>query len=121
MVPIANPVNAKEENYNVSHKKTRHIVERCIGVLKSRFRCLCRQRVLMYSPQTAGKIINSCAVLHNVMLSKGYPLPPQCDIEDQIEDDHEDSDEDEDDLANLTQREIQQAGQRIRKELANRF
>lgn len=32
------------------------------------FRCLLRQRVLHYIPPTAAKIINTCAVLHNMAI-----------------------------------------------------
>lgn len=55
-VPIAaaDVVTDQEINYNRVHRKARHRVERCIGVLKCRFRCLLRQRVLVYSPPTAG-------------------------------------------------------------------
>lgn len=73
----------------------------------------------MYSPQTAGQVKKSSAVLHNVMMSEGYPLPSSDEIEDQledkIEDGVEDNDEDEDREPNLTQHQIQQAGLRIRK------
>lgn len=70
------PQNDREERYNAAHQKARHPVERCIGILKSRFRCLCRQRILMYSPAKAGRIIIACAVLHNIMLSHNIALPP---------------------------------------------
>lgn len=88
--PIRNPNNQQEERYNVAHQKARHPVERCIGVLKSRFRCLCKQRVLMYSPAKSGKIIIACAVLHNIMMAHNYPLPseaPLQDVEDGVEND----------------------------------
>lgn len=89
MTPIAEPINEKEERYNQAHQKARHSVERCIGVLKSRFRCLCKQRVLMYSPSDAGAIINACAILHNIMIEENYPLPPENEIEDEVEEDEE--------------------------------
>lgn len=72
--PVRNATTPQEERYN-AHQKARHPIERCIGVLKSRFRCVCKQRVLMYSPAKAGKIIIACAVLHNIMIQEQYPLP----------------------------------------------
>ena len=57
-----------ECRFNQSHKKTRSVIERCNGVLKARFRCCLKHRVLHYSPQKASKIINTCAVLHNICL-----------------------------------------------------
>lgn len=92
------PQNAAEERYNAAHQKTRHTVERCIGVLKSRFRCLCRQRVLMYSPQKAGAIIVSCVVLHNIMINEKYKLPPEAEINDNMDDDSDDENDDIDPL-----------------------
>ena len=85
MTPYLNAATDGEKKYNIVHKKTRHMVERCIGVLKSRFRCICRQRVLMYSPQVAGRIINSCTILHDIMLLEGHPLPSNEDIEEQLD------------------------------------
>lgn len=32
----------------------------------------------MYTPAMAGRIINACAVLHNIMLEEKYPLPKFC-------------------------------------------
>lgn len=43
-------------------------MERCIGVLKKRFRCLLRYRTLEYTPAKTGQIINACAVLHNMCI-----------------------------------------------------
>ena len=38
MTPLLQANTRAEERYNRSHKATRTVVERCIGVLKSRFR-----------------------------------------------------------------------------------
>jgi len=53
--------------------KARNVVERFFGVLKSMWRCLSYQRVLMYSPGMAGKIVNACATLHNIRLHCNLP------------------------------------------------
>ena len=55
--------------------------ERCFGVLKARFRCLLQERVLCYDPVTAGHIINSCIILHNIMILNGLDSTEEDDIE----------------------------------------
>lgn len=52
----------------------RSVVERCIGLLKSRFRCLQRYRALHYEPERAANIVAACAVLHNLCLDEGDVL-----------------------------------------------
>lgn len=69
MTPIVDAANADEERYTKLHCKARCSVERCIGVLKGRFRCLMRARVLHYEPHRAAQIVKACAVLHNMCLS----------------------------------------------------
>ncbi|KAG8232041.1 hypothetical protein J437_LFUL014442 [Ladona fulva] len=70
--PILNaPDGSPEALYNTVHVQARSAVERCIGLLKARFRCLLRNRVLEYSPIKAGRIVNACAVLHNMCLKGG--------------------------------------------------
>lgn len=71
MTPVMNPRTDAEKHYNKMHAKTRSKVERCIGVLKNRFRCLLGERKLLYSHQKASKIIVSCVVLHNYMNNRG--------------------------------------------------
>lgn len=79
--PIETTETLAEEHYNKVHRRVRSMVERCIGVLKSRFRCLCRQRILMYDTARSGNIIIACAVLHNIMVQAKYPDPPEKEIE----------------------------------------
>lgn len=62
-----------EHLYQISQKSIRSIIERCNGVLKMRFRCLFKQRVLHYDPETASKIINACVVLHNLCIEHNLP------------------------------------------------
>lgn len=46
----AKPIrNTPEFNYNMAHKKTRGLIERCNGILKMRFRCLLKHRSLHYN------------------------------------------------------------------------
>nr|CAI5826194.1 unnamed protein product [Callosobruchus analis] len=67
--------NSPEDRYNNAHKVTRCTIERCNGVLKSRFRCLLRHRVLHYGPETASQITNACAVLHNICIANNVEEP----------------------------------------------
>lgn len=57
-----------ESRFNHVHAKTRNIVERTIGVLKNRFRCILGARQLHYTPTMAAKITVVCAALHNICI-----------------------------------------------------
>ncbi|XP_037296239.1 putative nuclease HARBI1 isoform X1 [Manduca sexta] len=71
MTPIVDaPVGSPEEYYTKMHCHARNTVERTIGVLKNRWRCLLRHRVLHYHPDVVSKIINACCVLHNICITK---------------------------------------------------
>jgi DDE superfamily endonuclease len=77
LTPMPNmPDGTPEAAYTVAHCSTRNCVERCIGLLKGRWRCLTKDRALHYTPRQAGLIINSCAVLHNVAIRYRVPEPP---------------------------------------------
>ncbi|CAI6355515.1 unnamed protein product [Macrosiphum euphorbiae] len=75
LTPIQNPANANEELYNKKQMHTRSLVERCNGLLKMRFRCLLKHRVLHYAPEKATAIINACVVLHNMCITYNEPEP----------------------------------------------
>ena len=84
LTPIADALeNTPEGQYNRCHVRARNCIERCNGVLKQRFRCLLQHRVLHYSPITAGNIIHSCVVLHNMATKARLPLPEE-DVGDDI-------------------------------------
>lgn len=55
--------------YNEDLCSARSCIERLFGVWKAVFRCLSAQRRLMYNPDMAGKIVNACAVLHNMRIA----------------------------------------------------
>lgn len=69
------PENTPEYHFNVAHKRTRSVIERCNGVLKMRFRCLLKHRTLHYKPAISCRIINSCVVLHNMCVEYNIQLP----------------------------------------------
>lgn len=65
LVPVLEPCSVSEENYNCSHRHTRGVIERCNGVLKSRFRCLDHSGgILLYNPEKVCKIIATTCILH---------------------------------------------------------
>jgi len=75
MIPILDAAdNSPESEYNKKQMSCRSLIERCNGLLKMRFRCLLKHRVLHYSPAVASKIIYTCAVLHNMCITENVPL-----------------------------------------------
>ncbi|KAB0790642.1 hypothetical protein PPYR_14916 [Photinus pyralis] len=48
--------------YTTQHILAKNVIERCFGVLKQRFRCLLKYRVLHYSPDRFAKIVWCCAL-----------------------------------------------------------
>ncbi|XP_035794891.1 LOW QUALITY PROTEIN: putative nuclease HARBI1, partial [Anopheles albimanus] len=79
LVPYRNAdAGSREAVFNHKHSQARSVVERTIGILKSRFRCLLGARQLHYSPSKASSIVNACAALHNIC--RGYNMPdPEID------------------------------------------
>lgn len=92
MTPILTATSEAENRYNATHKQTRALVERCIGILKSRFRCLAKERVLFYCPAKAGIIINACIVLHNALIKARVPFLEDVESENGYEVDLDDDD-----------------------------
>lgn len=70
--PYDSPNSAAQKLYNKFHRKLRSLVERAIGLLKARFRCLLGERKLRYDPLMSGLIIYSCSVLHNYLIENNY-------------------------------------------------
>ena len=69
LTPIKDAVEETPDgNYNRHQMRTRSIIERLNGVLKMRFRCLLKHRVLHYTPEKCSKIINTCCALHNMCI-----------------------------------------------------
>ncbi|XP_053964961.1 putative nuclease HARBI1 isoform X1 [Anastrepha ludens] len=91
MTPFRNSEEGSpQRTYNKQHAKARSIIERTIGVLKNRFRCLLQARALHYSPKKATQIINVCAALHNICLFYNVQLPDEELSDETLNDDAED-------------------------------
>lgn len=72
MTPLKHEIpDTPRFRYNEDLCSARSCVERLFGVWKAVFRCLSSQRRLMYEPGMAGKIVNACAVLHNMRITHG--------------------------------------------------
>jgi len=90
LTPYRDPTyNSREYKFNIAHSSARNVVERTIGVLKSRFRCLLG--TLHYKPEKVVKIINVCCGLHNIC--RDYNV--QHNVEEIIDDFHELSEDNE--------------------------
>lgn len=86
MTPIIDAaVNSPEELYNKKQMRCRSLIEQCNGVLKMRFRCLLKHRVLHYSPPIASKIIYTCAILHNICINENVPMPLELDDDEEFD------------------------------------
>jgi nuclease HARBI1 len=49
------PEGSPSARYTNAHIRTRSCIERAIGMLKGRWRCLRKERALHYSPEFSGK------------------------------------------------------------------
>lgn len=67
---VTNNLTEPERRFNILFRSIRNIVERVIGILKTRFRCCFGHRALHYSPPKAAKIVNACAILHNIFIER---------------------------------------------------
>lgn len=86
ITPVSNPPpNSPQSNFNKAHIQARNTVERCIGVLKTRFRCLLRERTLRYEPRFIGSIMNACCVLHNLCIEYGVELDEEVIVQQEVD------------------------------------
>lgn len=75
LTPIAHTETAEEAHFNTAHARARSVVERSIGMLKGRWRCLdASGGRLLYDPEKVCQIILACCVLHNLCLNNGIEL-----------------------------------------------
>lgn len=63
-----------EDVYNRKIREIRQIIERVIGLLKMRFRCLNKERVARYYPTYVGYFAYSSAFLHNFLIMNNYDI-----------------------------------------------
>lgn len=85
MTPIIGAaVNTPEWRYTQAHCRARNSVERCIGVLKTMWRCLHKDRVLNYHPRFVAKIIYCCGILHNIMRMRNLEMDIDYDFENEV-------------------------------------
>jgi DDE superfamily endonuclease len=106
MTPFNNPRSPAEERFNVSQRRTRSTVERCIGVLKSRFRCVFK--TLDYSPRKVCNIFVAVCVLHNMCIDFGDEVEVDADVAAQHIADQEDMEVRDDSLGAATRAQIVQ-------------
>lgn len=114
--PYDNPSTTAQKLYNKYHRKLRSLVERAIGLLKARFRCLLGENKLRYDPTMSGYIIYACSTLHNFLIANNYPVD---DINPIFEDEIRDFDENLEDL-DITYDELQ-GGAEVRNDIAQYF
>lgn len=75
MTPKSNPNTPAEEIYNSAHSKTRVVVERALGVCKSRFRCIHKSGgMLLFTPAKSVQIITAVFKLHNLCMDIKLPV-----------------------------------------------
>lgn len=69
-----NNLSQSQEEFNQKLCSVRQIIERTIGLLKVRFRCIMGERKLRYTPTKVGRIIYSCATLHNFLILNKFNI-----------------------------------------------
>ncbi|XP_034245508.1 putative nuclease HARBI1 [Thrips palmi] len=74
IVPFEQPQeDTPEGRFNKVHSRDRNVVERCIGNIKERFRCIHDERVAHYDYIKASKFVNAVVVLHNICVLANLP------------------------------------------------
>ena len=81
-IPYLNPVTDLERAYNKWHKSTRSLVERTIGILKQRWRCLdASGGYAHHTPERVARIVIACACLHNCAVEDREPHVDAQDVD----------------------------------------
>lgn len=73
-VVLGDNLNVDERNYNEIILSIRHLIERVIGLLKVRFRCILGERQLRYNQTKVSKIVIACATLHNFLIFNRFNM-----------------------------------------------
>uniref|UniRef100_A0A4W5K4W4 DDE Tnp4 domain-containing protein n=1 Tax=Hucho hucho TaxID=62062 RepID=A0A4W5K4W4_9TELE len=74
LTPFADSRTAEEMRYILAHGRTRSVVERTVGLLKSRWSCLDASGGKLYHPEKVTCIILACGVLQNIALRHGIEM-----------------------------------------------
>lgn len=98
-----------EHKFNQKHTSCRNIIERTIGVLKSRFRCL--QGTLRFKPEKVVRITNVCCALHNICREYNIEFEDPGNFQNDIEVDDEE----------IHDRSFYNIAQRIRYDIASQI
>ncbi|XP_069083640.1 putative nuclease HARBI1 [Pleurodeles waltl] len=92
LTPMRHPTTAVEYTYNEAHGRTRRVVERTLGLLMTRFRCLhISGGAILCTPQKVCQIIVACCMLHNLTLRHHIPLLDAEEVGSDDEEDNEDA------------------------------
>lgn len=117
LTPIIDPITPREKNYNKKHIKARNVIERTIGSIKAKYRCLHRYRTLHYSPYRASQIVYAVISIYNLGIMR---LEPDNISDDEETDDSDDEDDDNDNVV-APPMTILQAGRASRDAYINNF
>lgn len=72
VTPFSRPETKAELSFNIKHLDAFEAMDRTVGMLKKRFRCLNKPSVpLQYAPHKVGMFFAACCVLHNIALRHG--------------------------------------------------
>jgi hypothetical protein len=63
----SDPINSKDKTFAEAQEAARKDVERCFGVLRSKFRII-QQAGRLWSPQDINTIMRACIILHNMII-----------------------------------------------------
>lgn len=74
IIPHDPNLTNEERAFNRRICSIRSLIERVIGVLKIRFRCLLGERQLRYNQTKVGQIVYACATMHNFLISKRFDI-----------------------------------------------
>ena len=95
LTPYLQPRTSPEKAYNLTHKRTRVLIEQAFGRFKRRFAGL--HSGLRVKPGKACLIIGACAILHNIAIDLNQPD----DLDDVGDDDNGNYMNDDDEHINL--------------------
>ncbi|KAI2648160.1 hypothetical protein H4Q32_018179 [Labeo rohita] len=77
LTPLTNPQTDRECRYNDAHSRTGSVVERAIGQLKCRWRCLDRTGgMLLYHPNKVCCIVLACGTAYDSVVVASTPDDP---------------------------------------------